>query len=85
MKFKLDFSIKSAQDRMNYIKSNINFSILSKKNLFLFGSYRILLSHPEYPMTSYFYTTQSEKCRIYKDWTHLSSLFSSRNFKFSYS
>lgn len=39
MKFKLDFSIKSAQDRMNYIKSNINFSILSKKDIELCTNY----------------------------------------------
>ena len=52
MRFKLDFSIETSQDRMNYIKENVDFSKLTKKDIELCTDYVLYGKDPEKEMTS---------------------------------
>lgn len=52
MRFKLDFSIETSQDRLNYIKENIDFSKLTKKDIELCTNYILYGKDPERDNTS---------------------------------
>lgn len=52
MRFKLDFSIETSQDRMAYIEKNVDFSKLSKKDIELCTDYVLYGKDPDKEMTS---------------------------------
>lgn len=52
MRFKLDFSIETSQDRLNYLKQNIDFSTLTKKDIELCTDYVLYGKDPEKDNTS---------------------------------
>jgi hypothetical protein len=52
MRFKLDFSIETSQDRMAYVQQNVDFSQLTKKDIELCTDYILYGKDPEKEMTS---------------------------------
>lgn len=52
MKFKLDFSIKTSQDRLKYLKEKVDFSVLSKKDIELCTDYVLYGKDPDKDNTS---------------------------------
>lgn len=52
MKFKLDFSIETSQDRLQYLKEHVDFSVLTKKDIELCTDYVLYGKDPDKDNTS---------------------------------
>ena len=52
MRFKLDFSIETSHDRLQYLKDNVDFSKLTKKDIELCTDYVLWGKDPDQEMTS---------------------------------